>query len=94
MALTPATAAVAAPSRVPSSTPDAAQSLVEVLDWHVAQHPDRPHIQLYEDQGDGDVISYRQLQERAQRVAAGLQQRGLQAGDRLTATAHPAGGTG
>ncbi len=76
-----ATAAVAAPTRVPSSTPDAAQTLVEVLDWHVAQHPDRPHIQLYEDQRDGDVISYRQLHSRALAVAAGLQQRGLQAGE-------------
>jgi acyl carrier protein len=76
-----ATREVVARPSVPSAAPATAQTLIEVLDWHVAEHPDRAHIQLYEDQGDGDVISYRQLHDRALRVAAGLQQRGLQAGE-------------
>jgi 1-acyl-sn-glycerol-3-phosphate acyltransferase len=78
---TAAAAAVAAPAPVAGNIPDAAQTLLEVLDWHVAHHPGRPHIQLYEEQGDGDVISYRQLHKRALRVAAGLQQRSLQGGE-------------
>jgi len=77
-AAAPATALHAA---APSAIPAAAQTLVEVLDWHVAQHPERPHIQLYEDQHDGEVIGYRQLHSSALQIAAGLQQRGLQAGE-------------
>lgn len=29
-------------------TPFEAKTLVDVLQWHVAHHPDRPHIQFYE----------------------------------------------
>ncbi len=58
--------------------PASAQTLVDVLDWHVAEHPDRPHIQLYQDEGEGEVLSYQQLKTGALRFAAGLQQRGLQ----------------
>jgi len=61
-----------------SVAPAAAQTLVDVLDWHVADHPDRPHIQLYQDEGEGETLSYRQLKTGALRIAARLQQRGLQ----------------
>ena len=47
-------------------------------DWHVEQHPDRPHIQLYQDEVEGASLSYRKLKTGAARVAAGLQQAGLQ----------------
>ena len=49
--------------------PAVAQTLVEVLDWHVAEHPDRPHIQIYQDEGDGELLSYRQLKNGALRIA-------------------------
>ena len=58
--------------------PAAAKTLLEVLDWHVEQHPDRPHIQLYQDKGEGKRLSYRQLKTGAAQVAAGLQHAGLQ----------------
>ena len=58
-----------------------AQTLIEVLEWHVAQHPDRPHIQFYQDDGKGETITYLQLQTNAQIVAASLQERGLKMGD-------------
>ena len=58
--------------------PAAAQTLVDVLDWHVAEHPDRPHIQLYQDQGEGETLTYQQLKNGALRFAGGLQQLGLQ----------------
>ncbi len=61
-----------------SVAPAAAQTLLDVLDWHVAEHPDRPHIQLYQDEGEGETLSYQQLKTGALGFAAGLQQRGLQ----------------
>ncbi len=62
------------------ATPAAARTLLEVLDWHVANHPDRPHIVL-EDAGDsGEIITYCTLHRRALRVAGGLRSRGLQPG--------------
>ena len=60
------------------AAPAEAKTLLEVLDWHVEQHPDRPHIQLYQDEGEGESLNYRQLKTGAAKVAAGLQQAGLQ----------------
>ena len=61
-----------------SATPDESLTLIDVLNWHVNTHPDRPHIRMYMDEGDGEVITYKQLKDAAVRVAGGLQQRGLQ----------------
>ena len=58
--------------------PAEAQTLVDVLRWHAAHHPDRPHIQLYQDDGNGEVITYAELEAGAEKVAAALQQRGLE----------------
>jgi len=66
------------------AAPEHAQTLVEVLDWHVLAHPDRPHIRLYSDQEEGETITYRQLREGAEGVAAGLQQAGLLPGEAVT----------
>ncbi|MGF1640139.1 MAG: AMP-binding protein [Rhodospirillales bacterium] len=52
--------------------PATATTLTEVLDWHADRHPDRPHVRLYADDDDGEVITYRQLQREARRLAAGL----------------------
>ena len=64
-----------------SDVPSEAQTLIEILEWHVEQHPDRPHIQFYQDDGNGEVITYVQLQTGAEKVAASLQERGLKMGD-------------
>jgi acyl carrier protein len=66
-----------------AGTPDRAQTLTEVLAWHVQEHADRPHAQMYEESGGGACITYGQLWEGAQRIAAGLQQRGLMPGDKV-----------
>ncbi len=58
--------------------PAEANTLLEVLDWHVEHHPERPHVQLYQDDGEGESLNYRQLKAGAASVAAGLQQNGLQ----------------
>jgi 1-acyl-sn-glycerol-3-phosphate acyltransferase len=62
-----------------AEAPDAARSLVEVLDWHVAAHPDRPHVRLLEGNGE-TVVTYRNLRERAGRLAGGLVARGVAPG--------------
>jgi len=61
-----------------ASLPTDEKTLVEVLFWHAKEHPDRPHIQLYQDDGKGEIITYSQLKERSLNVASGLQQLGLQ----------------
>ena len=62
------------------SAPDSARTLIEVLDWHVRTHPDRPHIRLFDDDGADTVITYGDLRAGAEAVAVGLQQRGLETG--------------
>lgn len=64
-----------------SATPDDSLTLLDVLNWHVSTHPDRPHIRMHSDEGDDEIITYQQLKNVAVRVAGGLQQRGLQPGE-------------
>ena len=64
-----------------SAAPIEAQTLIDVLNWHVLNHPDRPHIQIFQDEGEGEVISYKQLKNRAESIAASLQQRGIAHGE-------------
>ncbi len=61
--------------------PGDANTLVDVLMWHVRAHPDRVHVQFYADEGDGETLTYGQLGDGAAGVAAGLQHRGLHKGD-------------
>ncbi len=63
--------------------PEQAQTLVEVLDWHVRQHPQRIHVRLLGDSDDSQDISYAALQAGATAVAVGLQRRGLRVGQRV-----------
>jgi len=58
--------------------PEQATTLLDVLNWHVEQHPDRQHIQLLEEGAEGPALSYQQLKTGAENVAAGLQQAGIQ----------------
>lgn len=58
--------------------PDQAETLQEVLAWHVEHHPDRTHIYLYEEEDKPILISYGALYRGALAVAAGLRERGLE----------------
>ena len=61
-----------------------ARMLVDVLDWHLAQHPDRQHLTLLQD--DRVVLAtltYRELSEAAGLVAAGLIERDVAPGERV-----------
>ncbi len=56
---------------------DTALTLLEVLDWHVARHPDRIHATFYCDENTTETLSYAQLAEAGARVAAALQGKGV-----------------
>lgn len=58
--------------------PVEAQTLIDVLDWHVSHQPDHPHIQIYQDDGKGEAITFLQLRTEAGKVASGLQKLGLE----------------
>ena len=63
------------------AAPHSAATLIQVLDWHVSAHPDRPHIRLYSDDDDGEIITYGNLRDGAEKIARGLQGLGLKAGE-------------
>lgn len=56
-----------------------ATTLLEVIDWHVRRQPDRIQIVHLSEQGE-QPITGRDLTEASERVAAGLQRRGLEVG--------------
>ena len=60
--------------------PESAKTLVEMLEWHVEKHAERPHVTFYGELGAPEVLTYGQLLERSRAVAAGLMARGLLAG--------------
>jgi len=61
--------------------PPEADTLVAVLDWHAARHPDRPHIRIYSDEGEGEILTYGALKSEATAVARGLRHSDLQPGE-------------
>ncbi len=69
------------PPRPGIVAPHQASTLQEVLAWHLDRQAGRVHIHLYGEGEERQEISYRTLYEGACRVAAGLQQRGLQPGE-------------
>jgi 1-acyl-sn-glycerol-3-phosphate acyltransferase len=60
------------------SIPEQAETLQEVLAWHVEHHEERTHIYLYEEGDQAKQISYGALYRGALAVAAGLRERGLE----------------
>ncbi|WEX90016.1 AMP-binding protein [Sinorhizobium garamanticum] len=68
--------------RVPAATE--AGTLVEVLEWHVAQHPGRLHLTVLQDETTAlGAMTYAELAESARAVAAGLIRRNIEPGDRI-----------
>lgn len=64
--------------------PIQAQTLVDVLDWHVKTHSERAHIQFHTDNGDGLSLSYQMLLDGAQKLASGLQAVGVEPSQTVT----------
>ena len=78
MAAVPEKAAALRVDAADAGVPLQAQTLTEVLEWHVARHPERLHVLLYGDGEQTEEISYGALREEARRIASGLVARGLQ----------------
>lgn len=61
-----------------------AQTLVEVLEWHAAHHPDRLHLTVLQDETTTiGRLTYGELATRARNVARGLIARDIAPGDRV-----------
>jgi 1-acyl-sn-glycerol-3-phosphate acyltransferase len=88
-ATAPRTSASPLAMRPPESLPQVsapidAQTLTQVLDWHVARHPDRLHLTVLEDESTVlGTMTYAQLARAARGVAAGLIARDVSPGDRI-----------
>jgi acyl carrier protein len=61
--------------------PDSAVTLIDVLEWHVTHHPRRLHVRILAEEGEEDTLTYEELWQGAQKVAAGLQQHGVRPGE-------------
>jgi len=68
-----------APGKV-ADVPVEAGTLLDVLDWHVQSHPQRPHIYLYGEADEPETITYAALFDGARAIAAGLHAHDLQPG--------------
>lgn len=55
-------------------------TLDELLRWHVQQHGQRTHVFLYEDGEEANKLSYLELLQGSESIAAGLQAHGLSRG--------------
>jgi acyl carrier protein len=67
------------PREPPAPRPDA-QTLVDLLEYHVRVQPDRVHIVLEDDDGSITPITHRELHRAALVVARALRARGLERG--------------
>jgi 1-acyl-sn-glycerol-3-phosphate acyltransferase len=66
------------------AAPTQAKTLVEVLEWHVAQNPERPHVTVLQDERTVLAsMTYGELSQAARAVAAGLIARDIVPGDRV-----------
>lgn len=63
--------------------PPSLTTLVDILDWRVAQHGERVHITLQGEDGRTEDISFRTLQADALALAAGLHAQGVRPGERV-----------
>jgi 1-acyl-sn-glycerol-3-phosphate acyltransferase len=66
------------------AAPRSAETLIDVLKWHVESHPSRPQVHFYADDRDDDIATYKDIWDGALAVATGLQHRGLESGDRVS----------
>jgi 1-acyl-sn-glycerol-3-phosphate acyltransferase len=61
-----------------------ARTLIEVLEWHAARHPDRVHLTVLDDDSTPlAAMTYRALAEAAREAAQGLIERDIVPGDRI-----------
>ncbi|HAF55096.1 MAG TPA: hypothetical protein DCL01_07745 [Thauera sp.] len=73
----------------PPALPDSAATLVEVLEWHLARHPERTHVRFLVDDEEAETLGYGQLHESAMRFAGALAARGVRPGDCVALLTRP-----
>ncbi len=73
-------ARVAMPAEAMQDLPVGARTVIDVLDWHASRHGDRTQVWLHEDDESITEITFSDLVESAERVAAGLLERDLERG--------------
>ncbi len=74
----------AAPMELPEVVaPFTAETLIEVLAYHVHSHGNRPHVLLWRGEDDEQTITYAELDREARVMAAGLIEHGLTPGERV-----------
>ena len=74
----------AAPMELPEVVaPFTAETLIEVLAYHVRSHGNRPHVLLWRGEDDEQTITYTELDREARVMAAGLIEHGLTPGERV-----------
>ena len=76
----PTVRAHAAKLETVDAIPSHAATLLEAVDFHARHHGDSVHIELYRPDGGSDAVSFAALVERAEHIAAGLAERGLEPG--------------
>jgi 1-acyl-sn-glycerol-3-phosphate acyltransferase len=62
------------------AVPWEARTWIEVMAWHAAVHPERPHLKFYDDRDQGEQLTYRELYSEACRLAAGLMSQAVDPG--------------
>lgn len=72
------------PALPPVPAASEARTLIEVLEWHAAQHPDRLHLTVLQDEATVlGSLTYAELAARARAIARGLIARDVAPGDRV-----------
>ncbi|AYH43261.1 AMP-binding protein [Azoarcus sp. DN11] len=80
-AVTDPSGVVAAAETGRIEAPTAADTLVDVLQWHAERSPQHIHIRLLHDDAEIGTLTHRQLLDGAMRIAAGLRHAGVAPGD-------------
>jgi 1-acyl-sn-glycerol-3-phosphate acyltransferase len=63
------------------TVPEQAETLIQVLQHQAVYNPEHPHIRLYSEESEGEIITYSELWQAAQKTAANLQKQGLDIGE-------------
>ncbi len=61
--------------------PTEVYTLQSLLDWHVRNHPERPHLYVYQNADDLVEVSYKMLRDNALSISKGLINAGIEPGD-------------
>ena len=73
-----------APTLSAISAATEAETLIDVLEWHVSQHPDRLHVTVLEDERTViGQLTYGELAKASRAIAGGLIERDIMPGDRV-----------